>query len=68
MVLLVGGPEAGEVYAGLRPDNQGFLVFQGTFRQPDAWYKINYDADPAPTEYGPAQPANYLGKHPPARS
>jgi len=63
-VVCVGGPSeyAGKAWPNVEPED-GYLWFQGsTFGGPEAWYRIEADAEPVESQYGPAQPATYVGE------
>lgn len=62
-VVCVGGPSdyAGKEFANVEPED-GYFWFQGsTFGGPEAWYKIDDEANPVASAYGPARPAAYVG-------
>lgn len=61
-VVCVGGPHDGRSYSGIEADDTGYLLFQGTLGEPNAWYRIAHDADAVPSSNGPAQPAIYVGE------
>lgn len=61
-VVCVGGPKAGEVWPVEDVDSTGYLLFQGTLGGPDAWYRMDREAETVETDRGPALPATYVGE------
>lgn len=62
-VVCVAGPRAGESWPVEDVDSTGYLLFQGSLGAPDAWYRVDREADTIQTDRGPAHPAHYVGEH-----